>query len=146
MSDEIVEVVEQDMAKPVLESIEKVGEAVPKHFGEIGEKLEQSAVAHVENEAGVVSKIESIGKGDAEGSLSGAESEVTGSGGMSGGKEPEPLGGGGNEVTDGQVPGAQGASDDPVDLVTGQMFLPQQRTFSLSSSRSSSRAFSPKTA
>src|SRR5579884_3525995 len=126
MSDESVEVVEQDMAKPVLESIEKVGEAVPKHFGEIGEKLEQSAAAHVENEAGIVAKIEGIGKGDAEGSLSGAESEVTGSGGLSGGGgEPEPLGGG-NEVTDGQVPGAQGASDDPVDLVSGQMFLPQQ--------------------
>ncbi|HZP54970.1 DUF6531 domain-containing protein [Actinocrinis sp.] len=126
MTDEIVEVVEKDLAKPVLESIEKVGETVPRHFGEIGEKLEQSAVAHVENEAGVVAKIEGIGKGDAEGSLSGAESEVSGSRGGSGGSEPEPLGGGGDEVTDGQVPGAQGASDDPVDLVSGQMFLPQQ--------------------
>lgn len=127
MSDEIVQVVEQDLAKPVLESIEKVGEAVPKHFGEIGEKLEQSAASHLENEAGVVAKIEGIGKGEAGGSLSGAESEVTGSGGLPGesGGAPEPLGGG-DPVTDGQVPGAQGASDDPVDLVSGQMFLPQQ--------------------
>jgi len=59
MSDEIVEVVEKDLAKPVLESIEKVGEAVPRHFGEIGEKLEQTAASHVENEAGVVARIES---------------------------------------------------------------------------------------
>jgi RHS repeat-associated protein len=129
MSDEIVEVVEQDLAKPVLESIEKVGEAVPRHFGEIGGKLEQSAANHLENEAGLVTKIEGVGKGEAADGLGGTESEIGGSdgakpgGSVGGGSEPL---GGGDAVQDGQVPGAQGASDDPVDLVSGQMFLPQQ--------------------
>src|SRR5579859_4010227 len=131
MSDEIVEVVERDMAKPVLESIEKVGEAVPRHFGEIGERLEQTVTSHVENEAGIVSKIESVGRGETPGGLSSLEGDAAGAGGEiprgggGPGGESEPLGVG-DEVQQAQEPGAQGASDDPVDLVGGHMFLPQE--------------------
>jgi translation elongation factor EF-Tu-like GTPase len=36
MSDEIVQVVEQDVAKPMLKAVEDIGQSVPRHLEEIG--------------------------------------------------------------------------------------------------------------
>ncbi|HEU5333637.1 MAG TPA: DUF6531 domain-containing protein [Actinocrinis sp.] len=133
----IAKVVVEDMAKPVLESVEKVGAAVPKHFGDIGERLEKTAKNHTENEASITQKIRDIGgKDDGAGSVHGPHGGSdrpggegagphggAGSGEPHGGVEPPPLKGngegGGSLEHDGA--GKAHTEGDPVDVVSGQM-------------------------
>jgi RHS repeat-associated protein len=127
MSDEIARVVEQDVAKPMLKAVEDIGETVPTHFSGIGERLEGAATAHLENESKIVSSIEGVNPGAAESGAARAAER----GASSGGRDLTPVGGGeslgeGDRIAEAQQPGEHGASDDPVDLVTGEMFLPER--------------------
>ena len=125
MSDEIAEVVEQDVAQPMLKAVEDIGESVPGHFEGIGERLEGTATAHVDNESGIRSEIEGVNPQAAQSGVTGAPGSLDGGRLPAEPSESEPLGPG-DPVTDAQAPGGQGASDDPVDLVSGEMFLPQR--------------------
>jgi RHS repeat-associated protein len=124
-----------DAAKDMAKGGEKAGKAIAEHFEGIGSELEHSATRYRGAEETGEQGFKSIvggGAKDAEqaagsiGKDAGTSVERAGSSAESAGVSDAEKLASDEQVEDAHVPGSQGASRDPVDLVSGEMFLSQR--------------------
>ena len=137
-----------DAAKDMAKAGEKAGASIAEHFEGIGKTLEDSGKRYkgaesdieksftgitkdggqeAEKAAGEIGKnsaktVASDGKQVADG----AEETAAKSVGSEAAEGEKLAAGAGKDAEDAHVPGSQGASKDPVDLVSGEMFLDQR--------------------
>lgn len=140
-------------AKDMAEGGEKAGKSIAQHFEDIGKTLEKSGTKYKNLESDLEKNITDVGKNtakdvdksagaigkDAEKSAQSSAVTAEGDAAAAAGKtaaksvgseaaasEKLAANDAEREAKDAQVPGAQGASKDPVDLVSGEMFLSQR--------------------
>jgi len=143
----------KNAAKDMAEGGEKAGKSIAEHFEDIGKTLEKSGTKYKNLESDLEKNITDVGRTgakdvdrgaaaigkdagkSAENSAVTAEGEATAAAGRTAAgsvasetaaAEKLAANDAEREVKDAQVPGAQGASKDPVDLVSGEMFLAQR--------------------
>lgn len=130
-------VIVKDASEDVAQGAEKAGGAIIKHFGDVGDGLKESAKAYRGVEADTKQSMEKVLEGgakDAEQAAAGVGKDTAQSVGNTvrndTGQAASDAGKLGaetrqEEIEDAHLHGEGGATDDPIDVVTGEMFLPQ---------------------
>jgi RHS repeat-associated protein len=143
-----IETVLADAAKDMAQAGEKAGESISKHLESIGTTLEHSGSRYKSTESDIEKSFSDVGKGGAQSAEKAAgqigkntaktlpkdaksvsnDAEQTAAKNVSteASEDTKLSHEHTDPATDAKTPGCQGASGDPVDLVSGEMFLPQR--------------------